>query len=280
MIEKLLLQNSCEREYVEWTNTWIENATSVQVRRILLIGGSCAREFRSSLNKLLPNYAVDFIGASCSLEDEALYNLCEMFKKNSPFSYDFILLNIGGKHGYYLHTSANLSDKNRFETALELFLNYLKNISPHIVFLTSTPTVRADKLNKLDEKINQEIISRNAIQNIVAEKFGYPLIDLYSFVLNHHFKYRDTQHFLNKKYQLMLAQHLLQQLVALHLLPSQSSVHKKTKNCFIFIELFPANKLKIKYMGGIFKIVRDKFLIKYYLLGFCIKSRLRKLNNG
>lgn len=41
-----------DRETIEWSNIWIENAGSSASKRILIIGDSVARNFRGSISKL------------------------------------------------------------------------------------------------------------------------------------------------------------------------------------------------------------------------------------
>ena len=53
----MMTDKMAQREITEWSNTWIEEATDLSKKRILLIGDSVAREFRSYISKLLPNYA-------------------------------------------------------------------------------------------------------------------------------------------------------------------------------------------------------------------------------
>lgn len=86
-----------DRENVEWSNTWIDNAKNFGCPRILLVGDSVSREFRSSLGKLLPKYAVDFVGSSASIEDDLLYDVCDIFFKNKEYNYSLIL-EIGRAH--------------------------------------------------------------------------------------------------------------------------------------------------------------------------------------
>lgn len=75
----MIFYKELNRENVEWSNTWIDNARNFDCSRILLIGGSGAREFRSSLSKQLHGYAVDFIGTSSSLNEYCVLYHTECF---------------------------------------------------------------------------------------------------------------------------------------------------------------------------------------------------------
>lgn len=269
-----------DRENVEWSNTWIDNAKNFGCPRILLVGDSVSREFRSSLGKLLPKYAVDFVGSSASIEDDLLYDVCDIFFKNKEYNYSLILVNIGEKHGMYLHTADNAEDAERYEQAYQKFLGYLYSHTPNIVILTTTPNVRVDNLKKFDDNVNKEICSRNKIQTQVSETLAFQTINLYFHVVQQKFKYRDTQHFSGKKYQLALADYIISSLSALRLI-TQIRPHYRIRWQGIFsAELAEHNKLKIKWGYGLYKVVRVNGVIKYYLADFCIKTKVRKSNHG
>lgn len=269
-----------DRENVEWSNTWIDNAKNFGCPRILLVGASGAREFRSSLGKLLPKYAVDFVGSSASIEDHLLYDVCDMFFKNKEYSYSLILVNIGGKHGMYLHTADNAEDAEQYERAYQKFLGYLYSHTPNIVILTTAPNVRANNLKKFDDDVNREICSRNKIQTQVSETLAFQTIDLYSHAVQKKFKYRDTQHFAGKKYQLALADYIINSLSASQLITNIRPHYRKKWQGFFAAELAEHNKLKIKWGYGLCKVVRVNGVTKYYLADFCIKTKVRKSNHG
>lgn len=269
-----------DRENIEWSNTWIDNARDFGCPRILLVGASGAREFRSSLGKLLPKYAVDFVGSSASIEDDLLYDVCDIFFKNKEYNYSLILVNIGGKHGMYLHTADNAEDAKRYEQAYRRFLDYLHSHATNIAVLTTTPNVRADNLKKFDEDINKEIRSRNKIQTQVSKSLSFQAIDLYSPVIQQKFKYRDTQHFAGKKYQLALADYIIGLLLASRLITVIRPHYRKRWKGFFSAKLAEHNKLKIKWGYGLYKVVRANGVIKYYLADFCIKTKTRKSNHG
>ena len=93
-------------------------------------------------------------------------------------------------------------------------------------------------------------------------------------------KYRDTQHFSGKKYQLALADYIISSLSALRLI-TQIRPHYRIRWQGIFsAELAEHNKLKIKWGYGLYKVVRVNGVIKYYLADFCIKTKVRKSNHG
>lgn len=57
------------RESVEWGNYWWDNANEIRNDRILLIGDSTSREYRSTLAEYMGK-PVDFIGSSSTVTDE------------------------------------------------------------------------------------------------------------------------------------------------------------------------------------------------------------------
>ena len=111
------IMDVANREEIEWTNTWIDYAFNPGHRRVLLLGDSVARQYRGRLRKQLEGTAIDFIGTSFSLEDEMLYRLLDCFFANREYAYDMLLLNLGGKHGYYLKTVQDEEDAARYRMA-------------------------------------------------------------------------------------------------------------------------------------------------------------------
>ena len=204
-----------DRETIEWSNTWIENAGSSTSKRILIIGDSVARNFRGSISKFLPNYAVDYIGSSSVFEDTLLYNICDTFFKNEEYQWFMIILNIGGKHGYYLDTLHNQEQAAVYQKGYEQFLAYVKTKCKNIVMLTTTPTRMKKNVKKYDEKINAEIMSRNKIQTKLCLAEKIPTIDLYDYVIQKKFSYIDAQHFKNKKIEKKVAEYIISQLIEL-----------------------------------------------------------------
>ena len=269
----MIFNKELNRENVEWSNTWIDNARNFDCSRILLIGGSGAREFRSSLSKQLHGYAVDFIGTSSSLEDHLLYDICNMFLNNPDYAYSFILVNIGGKHGMYLKTADNEENRQQYQKAFSDFINFLLPYAAHIILITTPPSVQADNLKQLDETVNKEIRSRNAIQTLFGVQNNLPVIDLYDYTVKQKFKYRDTQHFANKKIQMNIASYIIRNAFPQNFQICSKFPYHLYRGGYATLEQYI---LKIKWLWGIFKITHNRKFTCYYIFGLRIKKNIRK----
>ncbi|MBQ8464662.1 MAG: hypothetical protein IJ545_01475 [Alphaproteobacteria bacterium] len=104
-----------------------------------MIGDGVSREIRRELSYRLEEYACDFIGTSSLWEDPCFYHIFKAFFKNTLYPYDMILINIGGKHGYYLNVAENKDDANKYKRLFENFVEYLSAYSDKIIVLTVTP---------------------------------------------------------------------------------------------------------------------------------------------
>lgn len=191
----MVFQPFKNRENIEWTNTWIESCNNPDTRRFLFIGDSVAREMRSELSKMLPQYAYDYIGTSSSFEDPCFYNIFDAFFKNNLYTYQTIFCNIGAKHFWYMHTARKKQDAQRYTKEFSMFLNYLQQYCKKIVILSVTPNKYSSDFTKWDEDVNEEILKRNEIQADIAAKESIPVVDLYSLVMEKQYAYRDHCHF-------------------------------------------------------------------------------------
>lgn len=85
-----------EREQIEWGNYWWENANQ-KCKRVLLVGDSVTRGYRSALNRILEEYgyAVDLCAMSATVTDELLGKLLNAFFGVEEYTYEYICLQIG-----------------------------------------------------------------------------------------------------------------------------------------------------------------------------------------
>ena len=82
-----------EREEIEWSNFWIDEANKENKDRILIIGDSTARMIRSTLAKM-SNRPVDLFATSSGLHDSLFVNQIDCFFK-SEYQYDTIIVQLG-----------------------------------------------------------------------------------------------------------------------------------------------------------------------------------------
>lgn len=75
--------HTVQRAKVEWTNTWISEATHPEQKRILCIGDSVMRQVRRSLERQL-GFPVDYVGSSSMLNDRLFHGILDYFFGNAP----------------------------------------------------------------------------------------------------------------------------------------------------------------------------------------------------
>jgi hypothetical protein len=184
-----------EREKVEWTNTWISDANTHN-RRGLLIGDSTTRQIRKSMeNMLMGGYSVDLFASSFSVNDERLlYNINAFFYKNE-YEYDFIILHYGGQHNFSKPCCERCENYNEYYTNYEKLVEYLQTKCDNIVIMTTTSRVLEDNLSVIDEKIENEILARNAIVKDVGNRRMCKIFDLNGLMKTKKYSYTDSIHF-------------------------------------------------------------------------------------
>lgn len=267
------MYNLKNRETIEWTNTWVENAQDSECKRILLIGDSVTREFRGPISTLIPAYAIDFIGMSFSIEDDMLYHYLNAFFAANEYKYDLCILNIAGKHGYYLDTKYSREDQIRFENAYDTLLAFVKKNCPNIVVLTVTPSVSADKLKCWDDKVNEEIHHRNLLMIKSAQKFMCPCIDIFPYCKEKRFKYRDSMHFADRKTQYEIVRFILNKLISIKKIPQEKVLPPLEKKFWgLYKRKNNLKQIKTKILFGLFTKLQENEKDSYYLLGVCVKK--------
>ncbi len=233
--ENFLIQN---REYIEWTNTWIENSTEIDADRILLIGDSVLRQIRGKLGSIVGKNA-DFVGTSRALSDPSFYNIFDAFFLNNIYKYSKVLINIGTNHGHYLKTNTSLEYKKEYSENFENFIKYIMQKFPNIVILLGTPWTKKDNTKVFDNDFNEELLSKNKIQTEIANKYGLKTVDLYSHIMQNkeYYKYTDHVHFVSLKIKNLLEKYIASAIypeIKINLKPPKIAdiIKSKIKNLF------------------------------------------------
>lgn len=185
-----------EREKIEWGNYWWENANTIS-KRVLLIGDSVTRGYRSSLNRILAErgYVVDLCALSMSIGDELLLKLLKAFFSVEEYTYEPICLQLGGQHGFGKLCCESSVERNRFKICYKEIALGLKEKCDNLLIVSSTPTADKENLEKDNVERNREIICRNEIAKEVAEEIGCRYIDLWDNILAHGCVHTDYIHF-------------------------------------------------------------------------------------
>ena len=219
-----------DRAEIAWSNTWVEHAPDLSRKRFLIIGDSVPRDYRGSLAKFLPGYSVDFIGSSSIFEDTLLYDLCDMVFKENIYHWSFVILALGGNHGLNLQTHNNQEDSTRYKKSLNVFIDYLQQRFNDVLIINTAPNRLSQNLKKYDENVNREISSRNLImQQIASERGLKDYIDLYDYVMQNGFKFKDPRHFKDKKTQEKIACFIINRLCKCGLLKNEDMSVKPQK---------------------------------------------------
>ena len=120
-----------QREKIEWTNGWREDANTPVKRRWLLIGDSVAREWRGRLQEILKviNISVDFFATSLHLEDPAFFRELRNFLSYDEYKYELVFINWGGHHGFSRRCSDNQEIYISYKTHYENLLSYVGDVA-------------------------------------------------------------------------------------------------------------------------------------------------------
>lgn len=211
-----VLNGNQSRERVEWTNTWIDNASNstplqpynanIQPR-ILIIGDSTARMVRSTLAKTM-ECPVDMIGTSSNLYDELFVNLIDSFFNNSIYHYNVIFVQIG-HHGRTGIDGGAFTDKDlvRYKDNMNCLLDFLRqycrNIIVETIFDAVIPASRPQQLlirlnikgEKPDNKINSITQAKNRVLFTICQNTQCHLLDINSYMNNQRYLHIDHIHF-------------------------------------------------------------------------------------
>lgn len=184
------------REQIEWSNFWWEDANK-RCDRILLIGDSVTRGYRSSLNNILKmqGYVVDLCAFSASVVDSLTEKMLKAFFAVTEYSYDYIGVQMGGQHDWSIKCCEDLEDRNLFKQFYKRYVIELKSKCKVLFLLSYTPTVLKEDLEKDNIERNKELICRNEIAKEVAFETNCQYIDLWSTILEKECKHVDYIHF-------------------------------------------------------------------------------------
>ncbi len=198
-------------EETEWLNYWIDHAGKKDEKRILLIGDSTSRDYRSTLARLY-GHSVDFIGLSSIFLDEFCLRQIELFFDFQTIPYELIQVQIG------CHQIENMSiqwDKQKFYEAYKQqyanVIEFLKLRTKKLVLATTTPIVKFNvpynpvlkrlyvkvhsyKSEYLDSVYDSDVRIRNEIVRELAVS-GIGLNDLYELMNKLNMRHVDHVHY-------------------------------------------------------------------------------------
>lgn len=194
-----------EREDIEWSNCWWDNATISSGNRLLLVGDSTVRMVRSTLAHEI-NAPVDMLGTSSNLHDDLIIKLFDYFfsfPEYTPYKTIFVQL---GHHGR-IGRLGNEFDENDWELfrdnyrSLILYLRqYCSDIILESIFYSIIPRKNQQMAAKFklrdryDERINRHKERKNGIISEIAHELGCEYFDINEYMLTKGSSFRHLDH--------------------------------------------------------------------------------------
>lgn len=179
---------SIQYETYEWDNTWIEHADKPELKRVLYIGDSIScgtRHIATGITEC--SILFDGFGTSKALDNPYFPEMLHLFASQEGRR-DAVLFN-NGLHGFHLE------DKTEYRDHYEKMVQFLiREFAGTPVFILLTTHVS-------DETQNQRVIQRNQAARELAEKYGLPIIDLYTVSSAMPEQLTDGVHFTQEGYQ-------------------------------------------------------------------------------
>lgn len=208
--------NIANREDVEWSNSWYDDANLFNLERILMVGDSTLRELRGTM-KEMSGKPVDFYGCSYSFRDPLFEKGLKCFLEGTPYDrYDCVYLQFGN-HGRIGLNGRDWEDEDDrmymegYRTCVDILKEFSSNIIIIPAFYICKPWKHFNKLklmlripDEYDEKENIIVRRRNQLIRNFAVTNGLEFRDLTSCMEKSHFVRKDHIHFQNssKKFQI------------------------------------------------------------------------------
>lgn len=177
-------------ETCEWDKTWIDRTADKETKRVLYIGDSISCATRTVATEL-SGYSVIFdgFGSSKGLDNPYFKPSLKAFAIQEPRR-DAILFN-NGLHGWHLE------DKTDYLCHYESMIKFLMEEYPDTPIYVVLTTAITDPW---DCRVKE----RNRSASLVAEKYGLPIIDIYTPIdENRHLVTPDKIHLTDEGYKLI-----------------------------------------------------------------------------
>ena len=156
-----------ELETYEWDNVWWEQTSRNDVLRVLYIGDSISCGIRRIATSCSEDRILfDGFGTSKAVDNPFLFDSIRIFAKQQKYR-DAVLFN-SGLHGWHLDDDTQY--RYCYEKMIKLLLDEFKDTPIVIVLTTSVSNTEREKRVK----------RRNEVAAKIADKYGLPIIDLYS----------------------------------------------------------------------------------------------------
>ena len=177
-----------ERETLEWTQTWWQQAERDDLPRVLTIGDSILCGYRERVQqKLAGQVYVDQFATSKFAADPFFEKELALYAEAYPYAC------IHFNHGLHGLTFP----PERYAECYERTLRYLLSLCPRVILALSPPITVPGRQDTLDP-LNEVVVRRNEIVRGLAERYQLPLNDLYTPMLGHpEYRSGDGYHYLD-----------------------------------------------------------------------------------
>lgn len=177
------------KETFEWVQSWCDHTEKTDLPRVLLVGDSITRAYQEKVRKLLDGkFYVDYIATSYSVDQKFYVELIKNFAADSDYS---VIHFNHGLHGLHM------TDKVYGEGVEKLLAEIGKNRK---VIIANSTLVKEENNERIDYRTTGIVLRRNRVIEIIAQRNGYKLNDLYSVSANIPNEYRspDGTHYEDK----------------------------------------------------------------------------------
>lgn len=189
-----------EREPIEWSNFWFDNANTKSSKRILLVGDSTLRCVRGPLSRLI-NCPVDLFATSSCLHDFLYIKQIDLFFSLNNYRYDAIFVQYG-HHSQIAIGGGEYKEEDfiLYEKEFEILIRFLQQFSDRIIVESMFYNVIEKKkrwynrkrrwYNTLflkdvyDKKVNKNKFRKNKIMECVAKNLNVKFLDINDYMLN------------------------------------------------------------------------------------------------
>ncbi len=189
---------SQQLETYEWDNVWWEQASDTKKPRVLYIGDSISCGIRQIATRLSGNQILfDGFGTSKAVDNPYFADSIRLFG-NQQGHREIVIFN-NGLHGFHLDDASEY--KEGYEKIVKFLLEEYRGTKLALILTTCVIGER-----------NNRVTARNNSVKEIAQKYGLPVIDLYSVSMGcSGLHWDDGVHFYDEGYE-RLAHRLLESL--------------------------------------------------------------------
>lgn len=176
-------------ETYEWDSVWWEQTPNREAGRVLYIGDSISCKTREAATRAAEGRLLfDGFGTSKALDNPYLFESIRLFARQEGERCAILLNN--GLHGWHL------DDAEEYPAAYEAAVRFLLAEFPKTPLYLLLTTSVADPVREA------RVQARNAAVTAIAERYGLPVIDLYTVSAEHaHLRAHDGVHYTPEGYQ-------------------------------------------------------------------------------